>query len=304
MSVHGILGRALLALTCGVAVTAGMAGIPANAAAGSVTAGTVCSPVSDSSGGGSPGGGSSATTSALAEKLSRDILAALRDRPSSVGLEVDDPDAGLACDLSASRHFDSASTVKATILAALLHKRMEEHRSLSSRERQLATEMITESDNDAASDLWDDVGRASMQHFLDLAKMTQTILGAGPYWGLTQITARDETLLLGVLTTKKSILSATARDYELRLMASVIPDQRWGVSAGTTAGVTVHLKNGWLPLPSGGWVINSIGCFAGPDRYYSIVVLTDGNPSMDYGIATIEDVARVVNRVLDTARLG
>jgi beta-lactamase class A len=292
MSARGMFRRALIALACGTAVSAGMAGIPANAAGDSVTAGTVCSAVSPSSG----------SRSALAEKLSRGILAALRDRTSSVGLAVDDPGAGLACGLSASRHFDSASSVKATILAALLRKRMEEHRSLSGHERQLATEMITESDNDAATDLWYDVGRAAMQHFLDLAKMTQTILGTGSAWGLTRITARDETLLLGLLNTKNSVLSVTARDYELWLMASVIPDQRWGVSAGAPAEVTVHLKNGWLPLPSGGWVINSVGCFDGPGRYYSIVVLTDGNPSMDYGIATIEGIARVVNRDLRAAR--
>jgi beta-lactamase class A len=287
MSARRVIRRALAVVACGMAVGAGMAGIPANAAGDAVASRAVCS---------------SATHSALAGKLSRGILAALRDRKSSVGLEVDDPGAGLACELSGSRHFDSASTVKATILAALLRKRMQEHRSLTERERRLAIEMITESDNDAATDLWYDVGRASMQHFLDLAKMTQTVLGSGSLWGLTQITARDETRLLGVLTTPDSVLNATARAYELRLMASVIPGQRWGVPAGKPAGVTVHLKNGWLPLPSGGWVINSIGCFAGPGRAYSIVVLTDNNPSMAYGIATIEDVARVVNRELGTVR--
>jgi Beta-lactamase enzyme family len=290
MKLRGILRFVMAVVAGGVAASAfaAPAVVTANAAGDLVVTGAICS---------------SASHSALARLLSRDILAAMRDRMSSVGLAVDDPGAGLACGLASDSHYDSASTVKATILAALLREKMEEHQSLTGTERELATEMITESDNDAASDLWYEVGPAGMQHFLDLAKMTQTILGTGPYWGLTQITARDETRLLGVLTTQNSVLDATARAYELRLMASVIPDQRWGVSAGAPAAVTVHLKNGWLPLTSG-WVINSIGCFDGADRYYSIVVLTDNDPSMTYGIDTIEDVARVVNRELGTVRLS
>lgn len=291
MTGRGILRCVLTVLRCVLTVLAcslaAGAGVAANAAASSGASSDATRAVCGS-----------ASHSALAGLLSRDITAAVRGRVSSVGLAVDDPGAGLYCGLAADRHYDSASTVKATILAALLREKMREHKSLTSAERELASEMITESDNDAASALWDDVGRAGLQHFLDLAKMTQTVLGAGPLWGLTQITARDETRLLGVLTTKNSVLDATARAYELRLMASVIPDQRWGVPAGTRAGVTVHLKNGWLPLDDDDWVINSIGCFDDADRYYSIVVLTDEDPSMTYGIDTIEDVARVLNREL------
>ena len=43
--------------------------------------------------------------------------------------------------------------------------------------------MITQSDNDAATDLWDEVGMRRLQHFLDLAKMDQTRLGHGRVLG-------------------------------------------------------------------------------------------------------------------------
>ena len=39
--------------------------------------------------------------------------------------------------------------------------------------------MITRSDNDAASALWTDTGRYYLQHFLNLAHMTDTRLGLG-----------------------------------------------------------------------------------------------------------------------------
>jgi len=63
--------------------------------------------------------------------------------------------------------------------------------------------------------------------------------------------------------------------------------------------LTVHVKNGWLPLYPHGWRINSIGAFTGRGGGYSIVVLTQDNPTMTYGIDTIEAVAKVVNRDLN-----
>jgi hypothetical protein len=62
--------------------------------------------------------------------------------------------------------------------------------------------MITQSDNDAATDLWYDVGRHSLKRFLQLAKMTDTTLCDDGYWGPTLITAHDEMLLLRLLLTR------------------------------------------------------------------------------------------------------
>jgi beta-lactamase class A len=238
---------------------------------------------------------------ALAARLDRDIDRALRGRVSTVAVGVDDPGRGLECWLNSSAHFDSASVVKVTILSALLREAQEQHRYLTRTEAALAREMITESDNDAASDLWADVGRPGLQHFLSLAGMTRTYLGAGPYWGLTQITAYDEVLLLRLLLHQNRVLDTRSRDYVLGLMARVIPSQRWGVPAAAPRHLTVHVKNGWLPLDPHGWRIHSIGVFTGRGGGYSIVVLTQDNPTMWYGIDTIEAVARVINRDLNPA---
>jgi beta-lactamase class A len=236
---------------------------------------------------------------ALAARLARDMDRALRGRVSAVAVRVDDPGRGLQCWLNSSAHFDSASVVKVTILSALLRKAQQEHRNLTRTEAKLAGEMITRSDNNAASALWDDAGRYYLQHFLDLAHMSQTYLGPGGYWGLTKITAYNEVLLLRLLVTPNLVLDASSRAYVLRLMAQVIPSQRWGVPAGAPTSLAVHVKNGWLPLPTHGWHINSIGCFTGPGGGYSIVVLTQDNPTMTYGIGTVEAVARAVSRDLN-----
>jgi Beta-lactamase enzyme family len=232
----------------------------------------------------------------LAARLARGITGALRGRRSLVGLTVADSSLEIACKLDQSGHFDAASAIKVTIISALLEK-VGGHSHLTAAQRSLAFEMITKSDNDAATKLWDEVGIRGMQRFLDLAKMTQTRLSHA--WGLTGITARDELKLLRLLTSPGTVLTTASRRYVLWLMAHVVPSQRWGVPAGAPSDVTVHVKNGWLPYPTGSnWHINSIGAFTGHLINYQIVVLTSRNPSMDYGIDTIEAAARVINRDL------
>ena len=235
----------------------------------------------------------------IAARMSRRILAALAGRSSVVGLAADDQVNGITCKLHPHWQFDSASVVKVTILSALLRKLQQEHRRLTLAQRRLATAMITLSDNNAASTLWAETGYPSLQHFLNLAGMNETVLGANGYWGLTLITAHDELTLLKLLTSANSVLTAGSRNYVLGLMARVVSYERWGVPAGAPTDVTVHVKNGWLPLATHGWRINSIGSFSGAGKDYMIVVLTDDNPTMAYGVNTVQDVAEVINHALN-----
>jgi hypothetical protein len=218
-----------------------------------------------------------------------------------VAVWVDDPGAGITCSLSGTSHFDSASIVKVTILGAMLRKALDQHRYLTGNETTLLRAMITSSDNNAASTLWARLGHSYLQHFLNLAGMRQTVLGPGGYWGLTQVTAHDEMLLLRLLLQSNPVLSSNSRAYALGLMAQVTPSQRWGVPAGAPRTVAVHVKNGWLPLAAHGWRINSIGGFTWPAGWYGIVVLSMDNPSMPYGISTVEAIARAVHRDLNPA---
>jgi len=241
----------------------------------------------------------SASHPAIAARLSSDIWAARRARSDSVALVVEDPILGVSCSLSGAARFDSASVVKVTILGALLRKALDQHRYLTATEASLARAMITQSSNSAASALWTELGRAYIQHFLNLVGMSQTIPGPGGYWGLTQITSRDETRLLRLLLVPNTVLSANSRAYALSLMAQVVSSQRWGVPAGAPAGVVVHVKNGWLPRATHGWRIHSIGAFTSSRGWYTIAVLTQDNPTMTYGVTTIQNIARVIHRDLN-----
>jgi len=67
--------------------------------------------------------------------------------------------------------------------------------------------------------------------------------------------------------------------------------------------VTVHVKKRVAAAESSGWHVNSIGAFTGKGRNYLIAVLTDDNPSEQYGIDTIEAVARAAHGDLNAGRL-
>jgi hypothetical protein len=249
----------------------------------------------------------------VAHRLARAINAAIRSRFTStdpgydpfqnVSLAVSDDSRGLTCWYRSAAQNYSASAVKATILAALLLMAQDQNRWLTAWERNKAWLMITQSDNAAASALWNHVGLSRLQHFLDLAKMKHTQLNTWGAWGLTLITPHDETLLLRLLMSPGQVLTKRSREYQLSLMNHVISSQTWGVRAGAPRYFSWHIKNGWAPLPdlnSSPWVVNSIGCFLHKRFGYTIVVLTRDNPApgLSFGIGTIETIAWVINRVL------
>ena len=208
------------------------------------------------------------------------------------------------CSLSATQKFDSASVVKVTVLATLLWDAKKTNRLLTKRENDLATAMITKSDNNATSALWKQLGLTKVKAFLKAAGMTQTVPGTGGYWGLTQITARDEQQLLTLVTAKNVVLSDNSRAYILGRMNKVVASQRCGVPAGAPASATVQLKNGWLQRSTHGWRVHSVGAFTGKGHNYLISVLTQDNKTMTDGVNTIQAVAKAIHKDLNPTVTG
>ncbi|MFG2022823.1 serine hydrolase [Streptomyces sp. NPDC048825] len=232
----------------------------------------------------------------LAAKLQRDITTALANRNGTIAVGLYDRTTRTTCTLRSGTAYDSASIVKVTVLATLLWDARKHNRYLTQRETDLATAMITKSDNSATSTLWRQLGVTKVRGFLAAAGMTQTQPGANGYWGLTQITVRDEQKLLALITARNSVLSDNSRAYISKLMGRVISSQRWGTPAGAPSSVSVHVKNGWLSRSTYGWRVHSIGTFKGGGHDYMISVLTHGNSTMTYGVNTIQGVARAIHR--------
>lgn len=283
MTTSRISGRAWTALCAAVAT-----GVLAPVALGAAPASAATAKVSCTSG-----------RAGLAAQLTKDITAALKGRKSTVAVALHDRTTKTTCTLRATSKYDSASVVKATVLATLLWDNAKHNRYLTQRETDLSTRMITKSDNDATTSLWKQLGVGKVNAFLKAAGMTHTVPGSGGYWGLTQITAQDEQRLLTLLTEKNSVLSDSARSYELGLMRKVVSSQRWGTPAGALTGTTVQVKNGWLQRATHGWRVHSIGAFTGNGHDYTLTVLTQDNKTMNDGVNTIQAVARAVHKDLN-----
>ncbi|EST25254.1 serine hydrolase [Streptomyces roseochromogenus] len=234
----------------------------------------------------------------LAAKLQQDITAALAGRKGTVALGLYDRGTGTTCTLRATSSYDSASTVKVTVLATLLWDAKKHNRYLTDTEASLAKAMITKSDNDATTKLWKQLGMTKINGFLAAAGMTKTVPGANGYWGLTQENVTDEQKLLQLVTAKNSVLSDNSRAYILKLMGQVVSAQRWGTPAGAPSTVSVHVKNGWLQRSAHGWRVHSLGTFDGTGHDYMMSVLSQDNSTMDYGVTTIQNVAKAIHKGL------
>jgi hypothetical protein len=252
-----------------------------------------------------PAGGQPQAAVRQADPLGPAAVALAAGRAGTVLAAVYDIKTGQSWQLGNGPVQDEASVVKLNILEALLASSGTD--GLPAGDQPLATAMIEDSDNDAATSLWDAVGGGSgLAAFNAKAGLTRTTPSAcvactgfaWPGWGLSTTVPYDQLLLLKQLIVPgaHALLSAADRAYALSLLESVRPDQAWGVSGGVPAGVRVALKNGWLPLDAGNtdWQINSVGWVNGDGRDYLIAVLTTGNPSMRYGIDTINRVSALV----------
>jgi hypothetical protein len=165
--------------------------------------------------------------------------------------------------------------------------------------------MIEQSDNEAATILWGDVGGAKgMRAFDHKAGLVDTSPSnclqcpgsSWPGWGLTTTTPQDQITLLRQLVQPSGVLDKNDQKYALYLLENVTSSQRWGVCGGVPAGVMVALKNGWLPLDAGNsdWQVNSVGWVSGDGRNYLMAVLSTANPSEQYGIDTLNHLGAMV----------
>jgi beta-lactamase class A len=194
--------------------------------------------------------------------------------------------------------YDTASIVKIDILATLLLQAQDDGRALTSQEMAYAVPMVVDSDNAAASALWDTIGDSDGLNAANKRLgMTGTTAGTDGLWGLTQTTAADQRTLLTDVFGNASVLTADSRDYIRDLMSRVSAGQRWGVSA---AGDTTGLKNGWLQRSETElWDITSIGDVTIGDDSCVLAVLSKGNAGMQTGISLVESAAKATASVLE-----
>jgi beta-lactamase class A len=185
--------------------------------------------------------------------------------------------------------FATASVVKVDILATLL---LQKQGRLSSAQREVASRMIRQSSNGAASTLWKAIGREKGLAAANATfGLTGTTGGTKGRWGATTTTTADQLRLLQVVFTDDSPLTPEARTYLQTLMGGVAKDQDWGVTAADSrADTDAFVKNGWLPR-TGGWVVTSVGKVEHEGHPLLVAALSDGGATQKKGISAVELVA-------------
>lgn len=289
------LGAAVMVVTLGSGALA--IGVvrheKANAAALNQAGGATSSPPSTSPAASpSPSPSPSRTASA---GIYAQVAAVLKSRGTHAAAGIVDLDTGEKVMYNPSVKFETASIVKVDILSSLMWKLQKANSHLSSSQRALATKMITQSDNNAASALWTQIGKGTGLAAANRAfGLTTTIPGTGGQWGLTKTTVPDQLRLLTILSSAVSPLSATSKAYILGLMNQVEKDQRWGVPhAADDEATAVYVKNGWLSRSTDGgkWIINTIGRIVEKGHNLLVVVLSNYNLSMTAGVTLVQRAA-------------
>jgi hypothetical protein len=227
------------------------------------------------------------------EPIGNDLISYIKSRKDTVSIEILDKTTGKTYVYNPDKKYGPASTFKIFILGALLYQTQVHRRPLTAREKALATSMIEYSDNDAATDLYRAEGSyKGMNNFL--AKIGAKNRATTSAWGLNYLTPHDEVYMMDLFTHPNPYFDEARRKFALSLLGHVTPSQRWGVSSGVPSGSLLAIKNGWSPYVEGNWRINSVGWINGHGKNYVICVMTFQNPTMQYGIETIQYISRYV----------
>jgi hypothetical protein len=182
--------------------------------------------------------------------------------------------------------FVSASVVKAMLLVAYLRRlgSLGRH-SVDSFSNSFLYPMIHVSDNSAATQTWSIVGDGALYRLAHEAGMTDfSIVGI---WANAQISAADQAKFFFRMD---SLIPRQFDGYARSLLSTIAGFESWGIPAvARPRGYTVFFKGGWRGTGLG-QLVHQVARLEGHGLRFSMAVMTDGDPSMGYGIDTIQGV--------------
>jgi Beta-lactamase enzyme family len=194
--------------------------------------------------------------------------------------------------------FVSASVVKAMLLVALLRRHDVTGRPITAAERFRISQMIGESDNDAATAVWREVGDKGLRSLAQLAGMQDFTLGPlrvascrcrAERWARAQVSARDQARLLYDLD---AVTPPRYRFYARTTLQDIERESHWGVvGVAEQAGYRPYFKVG-VRLTGLGTLVHQVALLERPHERFGIAVLTDGNPSEAYGKETVRGIGQ------------
>jgi len=185
------------------------------------------------------------------------------------------------------RTFVSASLVKAMLLVADLRKLAARHHGLDPTRKALLEPMIKFSDNAAATAIFSLDGEGPLRALARAAGMTD--FSVHGYWSSAQLSAADQARFFFRM---EELIPRRFRAYANHLLSHIVEYESWGIPrVSRPRGWRTYFKGGWRGTGRGQLVHQAARLERGRVRV-GVAVLTDGDPSMDYGIETIEGVTR------------
>jgi hypothetical protein len=178
----------------------------------------------------------------------------------------------------------SLSVVKALLLVTYLDDPRVRRRALTAADRKLIGPMIRRSDNDAATEVLAYVGARRVQQTARRVGMRRFQLDP-LVWGGSRIDASDQTRFFLHLDAH---VGARHRATAMRLLGTIVPEQRWGIGKARPDGWRLYFKGGWgdgANIPD-----HQVALLTYGTHRVAVAVLTTGNPSNAYGNETLRGV--------------
>jgi hypothetical protein len=241
---------------------------------------------------------SAASSEAPARNESRDRalerLQQIAER-AHVAVSVRDEASGATVDVGSDR-FATASLVKVHLVALLSWRAASIGVPPTAAQLRDAEQMLVRSDNEAALRTYFALGgsRGTESGLTRMLGTSGIRVGDRGAWGHSITTPREVVELLDrVLDPRARHTYALLQDA----MSRVVPEQRWGISVLSDPGAPVQVKVGWFEDPDG-WIVNSSGRVVVDGHPVLVSVMTDRNRTLDAGVTTIEEVARLAGIVV------
>jgi hypothetical protein len=192
--------------------------------------------------------------------------------------------------VNVNRTFVTGSVVKAMLLVAYLRRldALGQH-DVDAYSRSFLYPMIHVSDNSAATQTWSIVGDSGLYAVARAAGMSDFSISG--IWARAQISAADQSKFFFAMD---SLIPREFVGYARFLLSTIAGYESWGIPAvARPLGYNVFFKAGWRPTVLG-QLVHQIARLEGHGHTFSLAVMTDGDPTMGYGIDTIQGVTRAL----------
>jgi hypothetical protein len=186
--------------------------------------------------------------------------------------------------------FVSASVVKGMLLVAYLrglHARGQHY--VDGYSDSILYPMIDVSDNNAATAVYNQLGDGGLYGLAGRAGMTD--FNVHGFWANAQISAADQARFFFEMD---SLIPREFVGYARRLLSTIVGYESWGIPAVARGHrYAVYFKGGWRGTALG-QLVHQVARVERPDHSFARAVMTDGDPSMGYGIDTIQGLTAVL----------